>query len=255
VLKDLSPIEREVRDRNDGWYLVRMRPYRTLEDKIDGVVATFVDITQRKASEARLRLLLGELTHRVKNILAVVQGMVHQTARTSPSKEDFVARLDGRLRALADSHGLLVESDWQGADLHRLVKKELEPYASDPTRLRLKGEAVSLPADLATPFGLVLHELATNAVKYGALMDDAGHVDLSWGIRQAENGPVLEFHWREVDGPPVKRPSSQGFGSNLIQKGVPRATVTHEYRPDGVMCTITLPIRHGLDGEPGAYRN
>jgi two-component system CheB/CheR fusion protein len=195
----------------------------------------------------------------VKNILAVVQGLVHQTARATASKEEFAARLDGRLAALAYSHSLLVDSEWAGADLHKLVETELEAYAGDLTRFHVKGEAVSLPANVATPFGLVLHELATNAIKYGALSNGTGHVDLAWSVRQVDHGPVLEFHWREVEGPPVKKPLSQGFGSNLIRRGLPGASVEHEFRPDGVTCTIALPIppatKGGLGGSQEAFED
>ncbi|HSC18251.1 MAG TPA: CheR family methyltransferase [Rhizomicrobium sp.] len=242
VLKDLAPIEREVSSRNGGWFLVRVRPYRTVDDKIDGVVATFVDITEQKTWETRLRLLLGELTHRVKNILAVVQGMVHQTARNSSTREEFIARLDGRLAALAASHQLLVDSQWEGADLHKLIASELDAYAGDPARLHLQGEPVSLPADVATPFGLVLHELATNATKYGALSNDGGQVELNWQIKHEDNGQQLEFHWREKDGPPVKQPLRRGFGSTLIERGLPGADAKLDFRTDGVECTLLLPI-------------
>ncbi|HEX3653244.1 MAG TPA: chemotaxis protein CheB [Rhizomicrobium sp.] len=245
VLKDLVPAESEVPSRDGRWYLARFRPYRTVEDKIDGVVATFVEITQRKLWEARLRLLLGELTHRVKNILAVVQGMVHQAARVSSSKEDLVAGLDGRLAALAGSHRLLVDSDWSGADLRKLIQSELDAYTFDPERLRISGEPAMLPADVATPFGLVLHELATNAIKYGALSNEGGYVELSWSVERADGHRQLKFHWREEDGPPVRTPSAQGFGSSLIQKGLPRATVKHEFFPEGVRCSIELPLAEG----------
>jgi two-component system, chemotaxis family, CheB/CheR fusion protein len=247
VLKDLAPVEREVTSRNHGWFLVRVRPYRTVDDKIDGVVVTFVDIMQQKTLETRLRLLLGELTHRVKNILAVVQAMAHQTARTSESKQDFMQRLDGRLGALAASHSLLVDSQWQGADLQKLIKTELEAYAGDASRLRLTGEPVSLPADIATVFGLVLHELATNAMKYGALADDKGCVELNWRMERGENGPQLDFRWREKDGPPVKPPSAYGFGSSLIEKGLPGAEAKLDFKPDGLECNIILPLmqEHG----------
>ena len=143
---------------------------------------------------------------------------------------------------MADSHDLLVNSDWQGADLHKLVSAELTPYTAEPARLRIKGEIVSLPPDLATPFGLVLHELGTNAVKYGALSKEKGYVEIDWTVNGAAKGKSLEFRWREVDGPPVKRPSAEGFGSHLIRQVLRGATVQHQYRPGGVTCEITLLI-------------
>ena len=198
------------------------------------------DITRTKALEARQRLLLSELTHRVKNTLAVVQGMVHQTWRRSGNKEDFIERLDGRLAALASSHNLLLESEWNGADLHRLIQDQLAPYAAGG-RLQIKGEPIALSPDVATPFGLVLHELATNAVKYGALSNDKGRVELSWTVTGGNKGRRLKFTWNEKAGPPVKKPSSNGFGAQLIQHGIPGAKVRHEFTRDGVQCMIELP--------------
>ncbi|MBV9531209.1 MAG: PAS domain-containing protein [Bradyrhizobium sp.] len=243
VLSHLSPIKREVRSRNDRWFDVRLRPYRTVDDKIDGVVITFVDITERKASEMRLAMLLRELTHRVKNTLTVVQSIAHQSLRYATSPNDFVDQFDGRLAALAKAHGQLVESDWKGADLGALIRHQLEPYLSkSPGRLRIGGEGIMLPADLATPFGLVLHELATNASKYGSLSLPQGKVSLSWSIERADNQRVLKFAWRETDGPPVNRPGRSGLGSSLIERGIPNAVVRREFLPEGVVCTIHLPL-------------
>jgi len=181
VLAHLTAITREVRSRAGRWFDIRLRPYRTVDDKIDGVVITFVDITNRKAWESRQALLLGELTHRVKNTLAVVQSIAHLSLRDAKSAKGFVAQFDDRLSALAKSHSLLVESDWAGADLGTLVSHQLDPYVGrEPGRLRVEGEALSLSPDLASPFGLILHELATNAAKYGALSQPDGKLSLSW---------------------------------------------------------------------------
>ncbi|HWE05988.1 MAG TPA: HWE histidine kinase domain-containing protein, partial [Rhizomicrobium sp.] len=198
------------------------------------------DVTQKKAWEAHQKLLLGELTHRVKNILAVVQGMVHQTWRTG-SREQFMDRLDGRLAGLSRSHSLLVESDWRGADMRKLVESQLAPYAGDSGRVRMVGEPIALPADIATPFGLVLHELATNAVKYGALSGSRGRIDLNWEVNGNE-APRLRFTWQERDGPRVKEPTANGFGSQLIKKGLAGAKVNYEFPVQGIECTIELPL-------------
>jgi two-component system, chemotaxis family, CheB/CheR fusion protein len=209
------------------------------------------DITQAKASQARMALLLRELTHRVKNTLTVMQSIIRQTWRSSQSGEDFVSRIEGRIAALANSHGLLVETDWQGADLNALIQSQVGSYVvANPSRLQLQGEPIRLPADVATPFGLVLHELATNAAKYGALSVDKGRVDLSWSEEKSGNGAhVLRVVWRERGGPPVKKPATNGFGSRLIETGLPTAVVRHEFRGEGVTCTIDLPWggeeRHG----------
>jgi two-component system, chemotaxis family, CheB/CheR fusion protein len=368
VLSDLTPVRRETRSRGGRWYDVRMRPYRTVDDKIDGVVITFVDVTERlqveeaaresgrrlqrqqrlvemsrtpifewdfdgaivewnrgseelygysraeavgrrkeellrlnrrsheqmkaellkdgswsgvrqqttkdgrlltiearmqlecfdgqrlvlesteditdrKAWEERQRMLLQELSHRVKNTLAVVQAIAHQTSRTSSSPDAFVERFEDRLAALTSAHQLLMESDWQGAGLAALAHTHIGPYTADrPDRLRLEGDPVTLPADLVTPFGIVLHELATNAAKYGALTDVGGTIELNWRAI-AENGRrVLTLMWSEHDGPPVTEPTNLGLGSALIDGVIPDATVKREYREQGLVCSITVPL-------------
>ena len=224
--------------------LVRMRPYRTVEDKIDGVVITFVDITDRKAWETRQALLLGELTHRVKNTLTVVQSIAHLSLRSSASSEEFVNQFDGRLSALAKSHSLLVDSDWEGVDLGALIRQQLEPYmVGGQERLKVEGEPVTLPPDMASPFGLVLHELATNAAKYGALSQPTGKVFMNWSIMARNLRPTLQFVWRELGGPQVKKPDHTGYGTSVIEKGVPEAVVHREFSPEGLLFTIEFPLK------------
>jgi two-component system CheB/CheR fusion protein len=244
VLSHLAPITREVRSRAGRWYDVRLRPYRTVDDKIDGVVITFVDITERKAWETRQALLLGELTHRVKNTLSVVQSIAHLSLRSSGSPNEFVEQFDGRLGALAKSHGLLVESDWQGVDLKALVRQQLEAYMiGGRDRLRIDGDPVVLPPDLASPFGLVLHELATNAAKYGALSQPEGKVFMNWTVSNRNQNQFLKFVWREQGGPRVEEPEHAGFGTSVIDKGVPDAVVQREFSPEGLVFTIEFPMK------------
>jgi two-component system CheB/CheR fusion protein len=370
VLTDLTSVQREVRSRSGRWYDVRMRPYRTVDNKIDGVVLTFVDIseryqaadalrqserrlgqeqhlvelsrdpifvwdfdggivdwnrgseelygysraealgkpkelllgttvpgssfaelkkklledgswagelrqrtkdgrdlfvesrlqleafdgrrlvlestrdvTARRASEQRQRLLMRELTHRVRNILSVIQAVARYTLRSEAPREQLLARFDGRLAALAAAHNLLVESEWKGADLRDLARQQLGVYAIDnPDRVRIEGEAVLLPPDVATPFGLVLHELATNAAKHGALSSPGGKVATIWAINQRNDQRYLQFAWKEADGPAVREPAVHGFGSTLIDTAIPGAQIKREFRPDGFRCTIEVPL-------------
>jgi two-component system, chemotaxis family, CheB/CheR fusion protein len=171
-----------------------------------------------------------------------VQAIAHQSLRTSKSSQDFVERFDGRLAALAGAHSLLVNSDWHGADLATLTQSQMEPYTSeDPDRVQIGGEAVTLSADLATPFGLILHELATNAAKHGALSRPRGRVAIEWSV--SRNDPsILTVVWREQGGPPVQQPTTSGFGSALIENGIPGASVKREFKPAGLICTIELPL-------------
>jgi two-component system CheB/CheR fusion protein len=201
------------------------------------------DVTERRAWETQQRLLLRELTHRVKNTLTVVQSIAHQTRRFSKSYEEFTDRLDGRLAALAAAHSLLVDSDWRGADLATLAQKQFEPYVGgNPDRVRTTGEPVFLAAELATPFGLVFHELATNAAKYGAFSRPAGTVDLDWSLQTQNGEPLLTVIWRERGGPKATEPKTKGFGSQLIERAIPNATVGREFAAGGVICTIDVQL-------------
>jgi two-component system, chemotaxis family, CheB/CheR fusion protein len=249
VLKDLSVVEREI--SSDGkWYLTRIRPYRTTDDRIEGVVCTFVDITVRlqteealRSSESHLRLLLNELSHRVKNTLAVVQAMARLSFADDISRDEALEAFTNRLRALSAAHDLLVKSDWQGAGLRELAEGQLAPYAVEKQRIMIDGPDITLPADLATPLSLVLHELSANALKYGALSTKTGTLRLDWGFKQDGVGPVFEFRWREAGGPTVRLPTKEGFGSYLIQNGLPESKVALEYAPEGLNYKVTLPAR------------
>ncbi|MCC6888882.1 MAG: PAS domain-containing protein [Hyphomicrobiales bacterium] len=365
VLADLVPIRREIQSSDGRWHDVRMRPYRTVDNKIDGVVLTFVDITERlhaegalRASEQRLlqlkrlidlsreaiiiwsledgviewnrgceelygyqrsealgqasyrllqskageapfdtvktllqehgswigelqqrakdgqevmvesrielltvddrrlvfessrniadrknweyrqQLLLSELAHRVKNILTVVQAIAHQTLRNSGSHEEFIERFDGRLLALGKAHGLLVESQWRGADLATLIREQIGALVG---RIVMEGPAVLLPPRLATPFALVLHELATNAVKHGSLSQPAGDVRLAWSL-SGDEPQTLHLEWRERGDSPTHAPQTAGFGSTLIGQGIAGATVQREFGPQGLVCRISVPL-------------
>jgi two-component system CheB/CheR fusion protein len=370
VLSELTPVRREIHSRNGQWYDVRIRPYRTVDDKIDGVVITFVDISDRlqveealRESERRLRhlkslvelahdpifvwdfeagivewnrgcetlygysraealgrkidnllgtvvpgssveamrsallregvwsgelqhrtkdgrmvvvesrlqlepldghrfvletgrdvgdrkrweerqdMLLGELKHRVKNIITVVQAVASQTARESQVGSDFIDLLRGRLVALASAHDLLVQSEWEGADLEALVRSELKPYESKrPDRIHVAGSAVLLPSAIATPFGLVLHELAVNAAKHGALSVPDGNVEITWNANGRDGKQWLALTWREKGGPSVRDVNPAGGGSVLIEHALPDSRIRREFEPSGLVCTIETPL-------------
>ena len=204
------------------------------------------DVTARRDSERRQRLLISELTHRVRNILAVIQAVARYTLRSDAPKEQLIERFEGRLSALAGAHTLLVQSEWKGADLRNLARQQLAAHAAaDPDRVRIEGEPILLPPDLATPFGLVLHELATNAAKHGALSNPAGKVVATWTLGEGNNPRTLKFGWTEEDGPAVREPRARGFGSTLIDTAIPGAQVSREFRPEGFACTIEVPLPEG----------
>jgi two-component system CheB/CheR fusion protein len=227
---------------------MRMRPYRTLDDKIEGVAVTFVDVTERLEAEAkweqRQKLLLGQLAHRVKNSLAVIQSIVTQSLRGSGASEDAQQSLASRLLAIAKSHDVLVGDEWNGADLTTIAREQLAGYLGEkPSRVRLEGPSVQLSSDQATPFGLLLNELATNATKYGSLSKPTGQVRVAWEVIQADRGQRLRLVWTEKGGPPVNSPKTNGFGSYLIEHGLPNARVDRDFRPEGLLCTIELPLQ------------
>jgi two-component system CheB/CheR fusion protein len=247
VLSTLVPLERTVRTQDGRWLLMRMRPYRTLDDKIEGVVATFVDVTERQEAEARWEqrqeLLLSELSHRVKNILAVVQAIATQTLRGSGASAEAQAALGSRLGAIAKSHDLLVANEWNGAELTDIARGQLSGHmAGGPLRIRIEGPSVHLPSDAATPFALLLNELATNAAKYGALSNADGRINITWEVIERDRGRRLKLMWSEEGGPPVMPPQQEGFGSHLIEQGLPEARVQREFRRTGLVCTIELPV-------------
>jgi two-component system CheB/CheR fusion protein len=145
---------------------------------------------------------------------------------------------------LSNAHSLLLGSSWTGAEVAAIARSQLDPYRSsdNPDRLRIEGDPVTLPADLATPFGLVLHELATNAAKHGALSRPGGSVRLSWSMTSRNNTPALTVIWSETGGPPVQPPKTSGFGGVLIENGLPHAVVGREFRPEGLVCTMEIPL-------------
>jgi two-component system CheB/CheR fusion protein len=373
VLTDLESVEHEVDSEDDRWYLMRIRPYRTVHDKIDGVVVTFVDVTARRKAETDLRdsetrlqlardaaalgildynpvvdetywdararqlwglteevtadleglwsaihaqdvdgvrraissaldpqgsgtldcefrlrpdaealerwirmhgkaffegsdkqrravrlvntvhdtsdrkqleirqkLLLGELSHRVKNMLSVVHAMARQTLQASAD----VGALEGfeaRLEALGRAHDLLMGSNWRGIDLADLIHLQLEPLIG-PKQLAATGAHVVLPPRMATPFGLLLHELATNALKHGSLRSAKGSVRLTWTVSTHRGDSVLQVRWEEKDGAPITKPHHSGFGSFLIDHGLNEGSVTREFPSTGMICTIEVPL-------------
>jgi two-component system, chemotaxis family, CheB/CheR fusion protein len=222
-------------------------PYRTLDDKIDGVVVSFVDVTERHEAEKKWEvgqnLLLRELSHRVKNSLAVVQAIVSQTLRTSdPATLHEV--LIARLQSLSRSHDQLFNAGADDADIMAIARGQLDPYiAAHPMRLVVQGPAVRLSREAAVPFGLLLHELATNATKYGSLSGREGQVTFVWQVIEVEGNRQLRATWTESGGPRIEqKPVKTGFGSYLIEHALPQAMVDRQFRPEGFMCTIVLPL-------------
>ncbi|MBV9692675.1 MAG: PAS domain-containing protein [Alphaproteobacteria bacterium] len=203
--------------------------------RISGVT---VDITDRKEAERRQLLLAREVDHRARNALAVVQAIVR--LGRSKSVEEYIAAVEGRVRALSLSHDLLSQSRWQGADIGRLVAEEFAPYQVDSERRAVfSGPSIILPADRAQSVALVIHELATNAAKYGALSSSSGRVDLRWDIRDG----FLILDWTETGGPVVEKPTAKGLGTKIIESTVQHHKGDHasfDWRPQGLRFKVAL---------------
>ncbi|MBV9431348.1 MAG: PAS domain S-box protein [Hyphomicrobiales bacterium] len=214
-----------------------------------GFSSTVRDITERRLAEERQRLMARELVHRVKNSFAVIQSIVRQTQRSTPDPEAFAEAFGGRLAAMAASHDLLTDRHWEGASLRELVASQLAAFsAGAEKRVHVHGPEVTLDTALAVPLGLALHELATNATKYGSLSVPGGSVELSWKIGETEGAESLSLAWREVGGPPVKPPSRRGFGTSLIERGLPDAKIDRRFERDGLVCRIELFTSTGAEG-------
>jgi PAS domain S-box-containing protein len=237
-------------ERPDGTR-VPFIPYPTpLHDeagRVVGAVNMLVDITERKRAEEHQHLLVRELHHRVKNTLATVQAIMGSTARSSDTIEDFKTALIGRIGALAKTHRLLTEESG-AVTFGDVLHNELDAFddGSDD-RITLSGPEVYLSAQLAVSLGMAVHELTTNAAKYGSLSVYGGKVDVTWSVTIEAKRRKLDFQWVESDGPEVSPPKRQGFGSRLLEFVLPgqiQAVASIDYRSDGVemRCSVPMPL-------------
>ena len=372
VLRDLMPTESEVETRDGRWLMMRLRPYRTVEDKIEGVVLSFVDITARRETEERLResetryrrlfesmdegylfaevirddggtaldvhcidanpaairlvqadfrgrrlsevgdnfaplwwtlpaqvletgepehaeifaeslgrwfdlsitrvdakrvailfqdvtdrkrherereLMMGELNHRVKNMLTVVQSIAGQTLRTTPDPKKFASDFQERVQALGRAHGILTQQRWRGTGLRELAEAVLGSFAAGAEKLQIDGPSVPLTPDAAIPVSIALHELATNALKYGALSFSGGTVRLTWELEKGEDDETLHVTWSEHNGPRVAPPDHEGFGRRMLERGIDHqlgGKVELDYAAIGLVCRMSFPAERTL---------
>jgi two-component sensor histidine kinase len=217
------------------------------DGEVSGVFIEGQDVTEAFQAQARQQLLLDELNHRVKNTLASVQAIVTQTVRSGRAPQDFAQDLQARLKALSQTHDALTGSRWQGAALRAMLLAEFAPFA--PQQIELSGEDVVLPPQNALPLGMVFHELATNAAKYGALSVAGGRVSVAWSLGQTPAGPALTLDWVESGGPPVAAPARLGFGARLIERtlaGELGGSASLDYQVEGLRCTLKAPLKGPL---------
>ncbi|HEX8570825.1 MAG TPA: PAS domain S-box protein [Caulobacteraceae bacterium] len=204
------------------------------------------DVTERREAEARQNLLLEELNHRVKNTLATVQSMAAQTARSCTTADEFRVRFEARLLALSAAHDRLTRNQWEGARMKEIAEEELAHHRAGRRDLVARGPDVMLPPRAALSLSMALHELATNAAKYGALSTEGGRVSLTWTV--ARDGPFperIDLLWDETGGPPVAPPDDEGFGSRLLRVTARElgGEAAADFRPQGLRWTLSFPLR------------
>jgi two-component sensor histidine kinase len=227
------------------WFDLHVEPLCDVTGKIVGLIGAAVDNTARKEGEVHLRLLMRELTHRSKNLLAVIQAMARQTARHTGSVDAFMEQFGARLQALAASHDLLVQESWHGASLHELARAQLAQYLDGAgSQVVIEGPGIVLKPEAAQSLGLAIFELLDNAARYGALSVPQGRASLKWQRRSVGEGGGVEIAWTEEGGPDVPEPERRGFGTLVIERNLARAAeaeVDLAFTPGGVRCRMLIP--------------
>jgi PAS domain S-box-containing protein len=237
-----------IAERPDGsriWFAPYPTPLRDETGAVVGAVNMLVDITHRKQAEERQTLLSNEVNHRANNILAVVQAALRLTRASTV--EEFRCAMEGRIGALAHAHNLLAQSRWTGADLRRLIGEELKPYlGGDRPRAMISGESTPLTPTTAQCLAMIVHELVTNAAKYGALSSPAGRVRVEW-VASARRRLVLQ--WIETDGPAAGVPARTGIGTKVIRAAVSQLAgeVRFDWKATGLACEIQTPLPSDTD--------
>ena len=242
------------RAHNPSWIRVVYAPYEEDDGSITGWVASVIDISERKHAERRQRLLLRELNHRVKNTLATVQSIATHTLTVSPgpkSRETF----ERRLLALSRTHDLLAATSWEGASLREILQQELGPFQSaDGPHLTIEGPDFEIGPKAVLALSMAVHELATNAAKYGALSTSRGNVSVIWDISGPLEQRALRFEWCESSGPPVNKPERRGFGLSVIERGLSLeldGCIEVDFAPTGLICRIKIPLANEERGHAG----
>ena len=235
-----------LRQRKDGRLInisLTVSPVKDDDGRIVGASKIARDITERKHGEALRDLLMAELSHRVRNTLAMVIAIAHQSFTRARSVDEARHSFEARIRALAQTHSCLAQTNWAGVPLERLVSDETAPYRGGCNTVRIAGPEITLNAKAALSLGLGLHELATNAAKYGALSTKTGALAIEWHLVPAKNELILS--WTETGGPAVSPPQHSGFGRLLLERALAadlNGTVTLDFAPEGFTCLIAFPL-------------
>ncbi|MDO1582988.1 sensor histidine kinase [Rhizobium oryzicola] len=251
VLGEEAAIESFRRGATD--YVLKQRLIR-LPAAVERALSEAHERRELRRAEHHRELLVRELSHRVKNTMAMVMSIVRRTAKGADDVDAYVDNLTGRLRAMADAHALLFETNWREAQLQDVIRRTVTAYIRDPARIEVEpGPAIRLTPKTALALSMVLNELLTNAVKYGALAHERGRVAIRWSRGQeTPSGSDLVLYWCEIDGPSVRVPSKSGFGTILIQRTIEyelQGNVTIDYSPAGLTCRLSFPLQAADDDE------
>ena len=237
--------------RKDGstlWVGLFISPVRDAGGQIVQHFASFHDLTGHRDAQAQSQMLIDELNHRVKNTLATVQSIVSQALRKSSDMGAAREAIESRLVALSRSHNLLTRESWNSTGLRDVVMSSLEPFGMANSRVErfiVTGPNIRISPKAVLALSIAFHELATNALKYGAFSNDAGRVLIEWSVQSGVESRRVVLCWREINGPPVLPPTRTGFGSQMIERGLAHeleADVSLDYRAEGLVCTIDIPV-------------
>ncbi len=227
-------------------YVLKQRLIR-LPAAVERALAEARERAERRRAEHQKELLVRELSHRVKNTMAMVMSLVRRTARGTTTVNEYSEVLLGRLRAMADAHALLFETNWSQAQLGDVIRRTLAPYIQGRAeRFRVTdGPTVQLDPKASLALSMVINELTTNAVKYGALAREPGHISIGWDVADTGSGETVRLRWQECDGPAVTAPDDEGFGTTLIQRSIRyelQGDVELDYASTGLVCVMTFPV-------------
>jgi PAS domain S-box-containing protein len=246
ALRDGRAEDDRMHRRKDGsrfWASGVMMVMRNAAGELVGFVKVLRDQTGQRRAEERQRLLINELNHRVKNTLATVQSIARQTLKALPQADGTLATFEGRLMALAKAHDVLTRESWDGAELREIVAEAMAAHSHESDRFEMIGPELRLEPRTALAIAMAVHELATNAAKYGALSVPAGRVAASWSVVPGDPR-WLTFRWEEKNGPPVREPTHRGFGTRLVRSLASElgGEVRLAYEPSGVTCVVAAPL-------------
>jgi PAS domain S-box-containing protein len=245
-------VRQSASDGREIWVDSRLELIRTGGSEF--VVESNRDITERRKADEVRNLLVGELNHRVKNTLAIVQSIAAQTGRTSATIEQFIGRFNGRIQSLSSAHHMLTEAHWSGASLRELITSQIAVSAGELLNVDIVGDEVFVPPQTALQLTLMLHELTTNALKHGSLSRPQGRVAISWTIEPGDV-PRIVLLWTERGGPPVTPPVARGFGTLLLERSgkLPHLKAGLEFNPQGVACRIEADLTEDAQGEKSYF--